>query len=125
MTISAFWALHTDVLGKGQTDRLVSRLSDEKTFGRPCPVPSLSADNPKYNERGRYWQGGVWPGTNYMVIDGLRKKGYDDLAYEIASKFYIQVFEAFKEQGTFFESYSPEFIAGGFLERDECVGWLV
>ena len=58
-----------------------------------------------------------------MVIDGLRKKGYDDLAYEIASKFYIQVFEVFKEKGTFFEYYSPEFIEEGFLARDEFVGW--
>lgn len=101
----------------------MEHLSNEAEFARPFPVPSLSADNPKYNERGRYWQGGVWPPTTYMIIDGLRKKGYHDLAYRIASSFYRQVFDVFKETGTFYEYYSPEFCEPGFLARDKFVGW--
>lgn len=123
MSVSAFWALHTDVLNKLQIDRLVSHLRDTATFARPYPVPSISADNPKYNERGRYWQGGVWAPTNYMIIDGLRKNGYEDLACEIADKYYRQVFDVFGDKGTFYEYYSPEHCEEGFLARDEFVGW--
>ncbi|MCC8035879.1 MAG: glycoside hydrolase [Rikenellaceae bacterium] len=121
--IGAFWALHTDVLDKERTDRLVAHLSDTAEFARPYPVPSLSADHPKYNVRGRYWQGGVWAPTNYMIIDGLRKKGYGDRAYDIASRWYGQVLEVYREKGTFYEYYSPELCEEGFLARDEFVGW--
>ena len=50
---------------------MVKELDNPATFNRKHRIPSLSADNPKYKENGRYWQGGVWPGANYMVITGL------------------------------------------------------
>ena len=77
--IGAFWALQADALDRERLDRMVAHLSDTTEFDRPHRVPSLSADHPKYNPTGRYWQGGVWPGTNYMTIDGLYRKGYHDL----------------------------------------------
>lgn len=62
--IGAFWALQADALDKGRMDRMVAHLADTAEFDRPHRVPSLSADHPKYNPTGRYWQGGVWPGAN-------------------------------------------------------------
>ncbi len=121
--IGAFWALHTDVLDKTQLDRMVTELGNTKTFNRPHRVPSLSADNPKYNPKGRYWQGGVWPGTNYMVITGLDKKGYTGQAKEIAKNHYNNVFEAYKNTGTFWEYYAPEAAEPGFMARKDFVGW--
>lgn len=121
--VGAFWALQTDVLDKSRLDRLVSHLSDTSEFMRPHRVPSLSADHPKYNANGRYWQGGVWPGTNYMVIDGLWKHGYHDLAYEVASNHYNAVFKVWQDTGTFWEYYAPEEITPGFMARKDFVGW--
>ena len=119
----AYWALYTDVLLKEQLDKLVNHLKDTTTFNRPHRVPSLSADNPKYNPVGRYWQGGVWPGTNYMVITGLDKKGFTPLAKEIAANHYSRVFEVYKNTGTFWEYYAPEAIEPGFMARKDFVGW--
>ncbi|MDO5035343.1 MAG: trehalase family glycosidase [Porphyromonas sp.] len=121
--IGAFWALHTDVLEEAELDRLVAHLEDESEFARPHPVPSLSADNPKYRPNGRYWQGGVWPSTNYMVINGLTKKGYHTLAYQIAARHYQAVMEVYKRSGTFYEYYAPETIEPGFMAREDFVGW--
>lgn len=121
--IIAYWSLYTDVLDKPKMDRLVKELDNPKTFNRPHRVPSLSADNPKYNSKGRYWQGGVWPGANYMVISGLREKGYDKEAKEIATNHYNNVFEVYKKTGTFFEYYAPETAEPGFMARKEFVGW--
>jgi hypothetical protein len=121
--IGAFWALHTDVFDKKQLDRMVQQLDDTATFNRPHRVPSLSADNPKYNPVGRYWQGGVWPGTNYMVITGLDKKGYSKQAKEIANNHYRNVFEVYKNTGTFWEYYAPEAAEPGFMARKDFVGW--
>lgn len=121
--IGAFWVFQTDILDKDKLDRMVSHLDDKNEFNRLHRVPSLSADHPKYNERGRYWQGGVWPGTNYMVIDGLYKKGYCEKAKEIAANHYSNVFEVYKNTGTFWEYYAPEHAEPGFMARKDFVGW--
>ncbi len=122
--IGAFWALHTPgLLTKERQDRLVAHLTDTTEFLRPGVIPSLSADHPKYNVNGRYWQGGVWPGTNYMVLLGLAKNGYRDLAFDLAKRHYGQVFEVFNNTGTFWEYYAPESAEPGFMARKEFVGW--
>lgn len=123
MGIGAYWALHTDVLDKDQLDRFVAHLKDPETFYRPGVIPSIAANTPKYNPKGRYWQGGVWPNTNYMVLTGLRKQGYEELAFELAVKHYKHIHEVFKKEGTFFEYYSPESMEEGFLARKNFVGW--
>ena len=86
-------------------------------------IDYINTDHPKYNPLGRYWQGGVWPGTNYMTIDGLYRKGYHDLAREIAANHYAAVFEVWKSTGTFWEYYAPEKIEPGFMARKDFVGW--
>lgn len=122
--IGAFWALQTPgVLDKERTDRLVAHLTDTTEFARPGMIPSLSADHPKYKDNGRYWQGGVWPGTNYMVLDGLVKNGYNSLAYDIARNHYNEVLDVYRKTGTFWEYYAPESSEPGFMARKEFVGW--
>ncbi len=121
--ISAFWALKTDVLDKDRLDRLVSHLSKDDEFSRTHRVPSLSADHPKYNPKGRYWQGGIWPGANYMVISGLWERGYRKEAMEIANNHYGNVFKVWQDTGTFWEYYAPEETAPGFMARKDFVGW--
>lgn len=121
--ISAFWALQTDILDKDRMDRLVEHLSDSSEFARTHMVPSLSADHPKYKDNGRYWQGGVWPGANYMVIDGLYKQGYKDLAYKVAANDYVNILEIYKNTGTFWEYCAPETAEPGFMARKNFVGW--
>ncbi len=121
--VHAYWALQTDALDRERLDRLVAHLRDTTEFDRPHRVPSLAADHRKYNDAGRYWQGGVWPGTNYMIIDGLWRKGYRDLAQQIAENHYAAVFEVWKKSGTFWEYYAPERIEPGFMARKDFVGW--
>ena len=121
--IYAYWALHTDVLPKERLDRLVEHLDDTCKFNRPHRVASLAADNPKYKANGRYWVGGVWPGTNYMVISGLVNKGYRRLAHDIVMNHYNNVLEVYKKTGTFWEYYAPESASPGFMARKDFVGW--
>ena len=121
--VYAYWALQTDVLDRERLDRLVAHLCDTAEFDRPHRVPSLAADHRKYNALGRYWQGGVWPGTNYMIIDGLWRNGYRAEAQQIAENHYAAVFEVWKKTGTFWEYYAPERIEPGFMARKDFVGW--
>lgn len=121
--IGAYWALYSDVLNEEQMKRLVAELNNPETFKCPYRVPSLSADNPRYKANGRYWQGGIWPGTNYMVINGLIEKGFRKEAHDIALNHYNQIFRVFQKTGTFWEYYAPEADEPGFMARKEFVGW--
>ncbi len=123
MSIGAYWALWTDVLEKDELNLLVKHLADKNTFFREHPVPSMPANHPKYQADGRYWQGGVWAPTNYMVISGLKNKGFHELAFDLAKKHHHQVNEVFKKTGTFWEYYAPESASQGFLARPDFIGW--
>lgn len=122
-SIGAYWALWTDILEAEELKRFTAHLDDPKTFARKHPIPSMPADHEKYQADGRYWQGGVWAPTNYMVISGLRNKNLHSQAFALALKHHQQVLEVFKKTGTFYEYYSPEKTEPGFLARPEFIGW--
>lgn len=122
-SIGAYWALWTDILEEAEMKAFVAHLSDPETFYRPHPVPSIPANHEKYQSDGRYWQGGVWAPTNYMIIKGLQKNGFNSLAFDLAMKHHAQVGEVFKKTGTFFEYYAPESAEPGLLARPDFVGW--
>ena len=58
-----------------------------------------------------------------MLISGLVNKGYRDLAWDIVTNHYNNVFEVYKKTGTFFEYYAPEGTEPGFMARKDFVGW--
>lgn len=122
--VGAYWALLIPgLLTREQEKKMIAHLDNEKEFKRTHRVPSLSADHPKYKDNGRYWQGGVWCPTNYMILQGLRTSGHPELAYEIAMNHYNNVFEVYKNTGTFWEYYSPERTEPGFMARPDFIGW--
>jgi len=123
MDIGAFWALWTDVLNKDELTAFVDHLNDPKTFNRFHPIPSIQADHEKYQADGRYWQGGVWAPTNYMVIKGLMRNGFDKQAIDLAMRHHQQVGEVFKKTNTFWEYYAPETADPGLLARPDFIGW--
>ncbi len=123
-TIGAYWALLAGVVPQEKLDRFVAHLDNEKEFKRPNRVPSLSADHPLYDaESGKYWLGGVWAPTNYMVMRGLQAYGYFDLANEIAKCSLSNVVDVFNRTGTLWENYAPEKASQGNPAKPKFVGW--
>ena len=122
-SIGAYWALIADVIPKDRLDSFVAHLDNEKEFKRPCRVPSLSADHPDYREGGDYWRGSIWAPTNYMILKGLEKNGYESLAYDIARNCLDNVIKAYNETGTLWENYAPEYAGKGERAKDAFVGW--
>lgn len=111
-TAAGFWPMLAEFAGQEQVEGLCAHLQNPDTFGRPCPVPSLSRDDPNYTENGCYWLGGVWAPINYMVFTGLRRQGRGDLARTLAMKYLdhmAQVYTGFAARPkTIWEAYSPE-----------------
>ena len=123
MGIGAYWALWSDILEKPELELFVNHLLDKNLFYRHHPITSMPANHEKYQADGRYWQGGVWAPTNYMVISGLKNKGFHDMAFSLALKHHNRVTEVFNKTGTLWEYYAPETSDPGFLARPDFVGW--
>ena len=128
---AGFWPMLAGVCPPERVQSLAEHLRDEKSFGRPVPVPSLSADDPNYDAKGAYWLGGVWAPTNYMVTRGLTNVGQGDLAHDIASRYLAAIAEVYEtvEPATFWEAYSSEYrepattAYTGNRVRPNFVGW--
>lgn len=130
-TAAAFWTLLAEVCPPDRVEALVEHLMDEKEFNRPTPVPSLSADDLNYSPEGRYWLGGVWAPTNYMITRGLMKVGRTDTAHRIAVRYLGALARTYQtvDPPTLWECYAPEDDMPGVraysseLAKPHFVGW--
>ena len=122
-SIGAYWSLLADIVPPERLPRLIAHLENPAEFKRPHRVPTLSADHPDYNEHGGYWKGSVWAPTNYMVLKGLERVGYHDLAHEIACNTLENVVKVFLETDTVWENYSSEHECPGKPAKSDFVGW--
>lgn len=122
-SIAAYWGLLAQGVPEDRKADFIAHLENENEFKRPHRIPSLSADHPDYRSDGGYWNGGVWPSTNYMAIRGLSECGREDLAYDIAMNHYENMMEVYRKTGTFFENYAPESASKGNPAKGDFVGW--
>ncbi len=109
-TIAGFWPMLAGICPPARLDALVEHLLEKREFNRPTPVPALSADDVNYSEQGRYWLGGVWAPTNYMVTRGLMLAGRGEIAHDIACRYLGVLAKTFAdvEPHTLWEAYAPE-----------------
>lgn len=120
-SIASFWALLADVVPEQRKASFVRHLADTAEFARKHRVPTLSASDPNFDPQGDYWNGSVWAPTNYMVLRGLTRQGFDSLAYEIGRNHLDNVVEVFSKTDDLRENYAPDFVQGN--DRSEFVGW--
>lgn len=121
--VGMFWALAAGIVPEERVDRLLSRLVDPGEFWRAIPVATTSAAEKEFTPAGGYWCGSVWAPTNYMVLRGLKRYGKTEVARKLARQFYWAVAEVYKETGTFWENYAPDFVAKGDDSRPDFCGW--
>lgn len=115
-----FWALHNGepvrvrtpfslypmMTGKLESEvcrALVEKLTDPASFWTRYPVPTVAKDDPRYAPT-TMWRGPVWLNVNYMLIEGLQRCGYDDIARELRRRTLKMVNCA----PDIFEFYHPE-----------------
>jgi neutral trehalase len=111
-SIAAYWTLLAEIPNSDKADCLVERLNDPNWFGTDHPFPTLSVDNPNFSEDGNGYCGSIYPAFNFMVIKGLEKYGYYELARECSIRHLYFVLESLmpnndKEPGDLFEAYLP------------------
>lgn len=122
-TIGSYWTMLAGIVPDHRIERFVAHLDNEKEFKTMHRIPSLSKDNPYYEELGDYWRGSVWAPTNYMVLMGLEQNQYRVLAHEIALNHIQAVTKIANKTGTLWENYAPEEIQEGGAAKPDFVGW--
>jgi hypothetical protein len=126
-SVAGFWPLIAGVCDKQQAAALVEQLKNPRTFARLHRVPTVAADEPGYESTGGYWRGAVWAPTDTMVIRGLERYGYNDLAREIALNHLMNMGQVFEKTGTVWENYAPDKSEPGQLDGRQVardfVGW--
>ena len=108
-----FLPLWAEVADEEKAQKLVGQLTDTQQFWREYGVPSLSAGDSYYNDKG-YWNGPVWVQWNYLIYRGLQNYGYKETADTLADKVYQAVIEGLERDHTFWEFYSPDESWGGY-----------
>jgi len=107
-TVTCLFPLMLDGITKAAARPLVDRLLSDGQFSLPYPLPTVAADEPSFSAtfksplRSGLWRGPTWVATNWFVVRGLRKHGFDDLAGTI-----VQRTRELVERGGFREFYNP------------------
>lgn len=119
VTISSLMPLILEDLPRRYVERLVNDwLTSPEHFWLPYPVPSVPASDPKFmpgNPRGFIWRGPSWMNTNWFLVHGLRRHGYDEMASHIVARSQECI-----EKSGIREYYHP-YTAEGLGARD--FGW--
>jgi mannosylglycerate hydrolase MGH1-like protein len=95
--------LITGRMPRSIADRLVAHLTDEFEFWSRYPVPTVALNDPKFNPL-QMWRGPTWVNINYLLIEGLHRSGYIDLAGELRHR----TLELIASQADIYEYYHPQ-----------------
>jgi len=95
---------------KDRRESILKHLTNPNEFWLPFPIPSLPANSRHFKPaHQRYlWRGPTWINTNWLIVNGLRRHGYHDVADSIAEKSRSLL----KDSG-FWEYYNPLTGEGG------------
>jgi hypothetical protein len=100
-SIATLMPLYSGSITKERAEQLVSLLHDANQFGAPHPVPSVPLGSAYFKPHG-YWQGPSWLNTNWLIIDGLNRYGYQAEADTLTQTSLEMV-----AQSGFYEYFSP------------------
>lgn len=101
-SIATLMPLYAGSVTKERADQLVKLIESTTAFGPAYPVPSVPLDSNWFNPIG-YWQGPTWINTNWLIIDGLRRYGYNDHADALTESTLEMV-----ERAGCYEYFNPE-----------------
>lgn len=84
-SIGTFMPLYAGSISKAKAEELVRLLKNHRRYWLHHPVPSVPLDSPFFDSD-RYWQGPSWINTNWLIIDGLRRYGFNEEADELTKR---------------------------------------
>lgn len=85
LSSAGFLPLVCGAASQEQAACLAAKLQDPEMFGTPFPVPAIPRiDTASYSKD--MWRGPVWINMNWLIIQGLKRYGFLDLANHITQQ---------------------------------------
>jgi hypothetical protein len=84
-TIATLLPIYASSITEERAKRLVELLKSSKWFRAPWPVPSVPLNSSDFDPF-KYWQGPSWINTNWLIIDGLERYGFDKEATDLKDR---------------------------------------
>lgn len=91
-SVATLLPLYAGCISQERAEVLVRLIESDQQYGPAFPLPSVATSSRYFNPM-RYWQGPTWMNINWMVIDGLKRYGFDehasaltDLSLELVQK---------------------------------------
>ncbi len=78
-SVGTLLPLYAGCISKDRAKQLVTMLSNKDVFATPYPVASVPVNSPWFQPH-LYWQGPTWVNINWLLIDGLKRYGFDKQA---------------------------------------------
>lgn len=78
-SIACLLPLYAGSITTERAKQLVKQIENEHNFGLSYPIPSVPKSSAWFDPR-RYWQGPTWVNTNWLIIDGLKRYGFNEHA---------------------------------------------
>ncbi len=100
-TVAGLLPLYAGTIKPERAKRLVQVLTNNHAFDLKHPVPSVPRNVRGFNPE-RYWQGPTWINMNWLIIDGLRRNGF-----EIEADFLTKKTLELVEKSGVWEYYNP------------------
>jgi hypothetical protein len=82
-SVGTLLGLYAGTISEERASKLVKQIENDQKYGPAFPLPSVATSS-RFFDPNRYWQGPTWLNINWMVIDGLRRFGYDEHAEALA-----------------------------------------
>ena len=82
---SNFLPLIAGIPSRRRARRMIEMLRDPARFRGEWVLPTIPRNDPAFADQ-QYWRGSIWPPMNYLVLQGLRRYGFNELAAELAWK---------------------------------------
>lgn len=117
---TSFYPWLAGVVDAERSEKLLATLMDESRFWGEYVIPSLARNDPQYGKVAEhehdnrifpafcYWRGNIWPPSNYLVYEGLKRAGHDMAAAAYAEKSVKMWHDNWLITGGFPENYHPE-----------------
>jgi glycogen debranching enzyme len=74
-SVATLLPLYAGTISDERIKRLLELFERPEYFGAEWPLPSVPVSSPQFSAT-KYWQGPTWVNINWLVIDGLRRYGY-------------------------------------------------
>jgi len=104
-TYAGLLPLWSGVADDAQAARLKTHLLSEK-FWSPAGVTTVARDDPTFKKD--MWRGPVWVNINFLVIEGLRRRGWTKEADELRTRTLELIETWYHQTGTLAEFYDPD-----------------